>query len=125
MTTTVPSTEDVEEARLPVRPRRAGVPSTKLRSADNAAVPALSSHRSAAVPAQGNASHESPEPELANPTHVSLTPATSMPNTPLIGGSGPSPSAPSFSATGRATATGDDDGVGVLAGRTRICKSSV
>ena len=123
--TPVPSDEHVE-AGLTARPRRAGLPSSKLRSADNAAVPALSSHRSVAVPTQANASHESPasRPTLNNQT-VSLTPTTtSIPNTPLITGLVGSPSttsvSASVSASSRATATGDGNGVEVQ--RARICK---
>jgi hypothetical protein len=109
------SNEHVEGAGLTARPKRAGVPSAKVRSADNAAEPALSSHRTA-------------QAALAIPCPIPLASApTSVPNTPSASGSHTlSGSAATATSTGLGTGTPDDvtddDRVEVLAGMTRRCK---
>lgn len=112
--TPVSSNERVEGAGLTARPKRAGLPSVKVRSADNAAVPALSSHRAAQA---SGTTHESTT--LAN----TFTPAaTSVPNTPSISRCSPTVASAD---TGLGTTTDDvtdDDGVALLAGMTRKCE---
>lgn len=123
--TPVLSNEHVENARLTVRPKRVGMPSGKVRSADNAAVPALSSHRAA----QAGTTALAKGPSLT----VTVTPATtsaipndpsvSRPRTPLL----PlprSPTAASTTSTSLGTTTDDDDDVRfeLLTGMTRKCE---
>ena len=123
--TPVLSNKHVENAGLTVRPKRAGMPSGKVRSADNAAVPALSSHR--ATQAGTTALAKGPSLTVtvtpATTSAVPNDPSVSRPRTPLL----PlprSPTAVSTTSTGLGTTTDDDDDVRfeLLAGMTRKCE---
>ena len=122
--TPVSLNESVEDAgltpALPSRPKRAGVLSVKVRSADNVAEPALSSHHGA----QAGPIGKSPTTQCLPP----ITPAaTSVPNTLSISRLSTIPGSPTTisTSTGLGNTAGDvtdDDGVELLAGMGHRCK---
>lgn len=66
--TVCPDKHAAAEGATPLQPRWAGVPSVKVRSVDNAALPTLSSHRAV------QASHAA----AAAPNHLAAAPTTTQ-----------------------------------------------
>src|SRR6266550_1407341 len=123
--TPVLSNEHVENAGLTVQPKQAGMPSGKVRNTDNAAVPALSSHRATQAVTTALAKFPSLTVTVTPATTSAIPndPSVSRPRTPLL----PLPCSPTAALTtspSLGTTTDDDDDVRfeLLAGMMCKCE---